>query len=285
MGNFKNRVILEEEAAEKRNDANPPDPDVLDGGGDEMLQDQTCDSSNPVNVPSTTIVGGVTTQKIRHDRLVLDGVCSRCAHCALRLTDSVSIQRGLGPICSKKGYDEDPVSSDEVQALIDLADYPELVEFLMKEYKPQGVRGLMNGLVRVASLNRKTEVHAVCCQAIDSLGYHKLASLLRESLAAIEIKSDEDYPGYVNVWVKRDFYKYQWSRGLAEIHGVRKNPSKTRHGMLVPLNEGKAWTNVDEVQVSNRQILQELLLRHYEGYTVKTPTGAFKITAKAKIEF
>ena len=218
-------------------------------------------------LPNVPLVD-VTTKKRHHNDLVMEGVCSRCAHCGMELTDSVSVERGIGPTCSRKGYLEDPKDSDEMQAMIDLAEYPELVELLTKNYKPQGVRGLMNGLVKIASLNRKHEVFGACCDAIDSLGYSKLGSLLRESIAAISVSEPEAYPDYLLVWVKKAYWNYTWMRELysnvtgvrAKVHGVR--------GVLVPKTQ--------------KQPLWATMKRVYEGYVVKTSKGAFKIQSGPK---
>ncbi len=42
----------------------------------------------------------LTTKKIPHKDMILDDVCTNCACCGQPLTDSVSVQRGLGPRCS-----------------------------------------------------------------------------------------------------------------------------------------------------------------------------------------
>lgn len=211
-------------------------------------------------VASPNIVS--TTTKRHHSALVMEGVCQKCAHCGMALTDSVSVERGIGPTCSKKGYLEDPKDGDEMQAMIDLAEYPELVDMLTKNYKPQGVRGLMNGLVKVASLNRKHEVFGACCDAIDSLGYTRLASLLRESIAAIVVSEKDAYPDYLVVWVKKAYWSYGWMRELYNIPGVRTKVYNVQ-GVLVP-----------KVQ---KRPLWEAMNRVYGGYVVKTNKGAFKI--------
>jgi hypothetical protein len=302
MGYYKRQTIQEDDMleAEFRANGNLRIADVLDDGGDTMINTeiQTMQDGphhvldalerdferNPV-IPEApvaaatlpTFVGSVTTEKRRHGELILEGVCSECAHCGMTLTDAVSIERGLGPICSKKGYMEDPVNSDEMQALIDLAEYQDLVDFLMKNYKPQGVRGLMNGLVRVASLNRKLPVFQACCDAIESLGYRKMAAALRQSLAVIEVRSSKHYPGYLIVWVKRNVWNYRWSRELENIYGTKRNTAGK--GMLVLLADGKAYTTLDDgTKMYNKPLLWSMILRHFENYIVKTDDGAYKVT-------
>ena len=206
---------------------------------------------------------GVRGRKIA---VIMQGVCSHCAHCGISLRDATSIQRGIGPICSKKGYhDPDPEQVDEMGAMIALGEYPELVQYLNDHWKAKGHRGLMNGLVRIASLNRKTPVHEACCDAIDSLGWRKLASTLRESLAVMEIKDSKAHDGHFEVWIKKTEYKYAWSADMR-----REIPhsffSRALKAMVVPKN--------------NKRQLWELMLKHYSGLCAITPSGTVKILPK-----
>jgi hypothetical protein len=214
--------------------------------------------------------GTISTTKRHHAELRFEGVCSECAHCGHALTDSASIERGIGPICSRKGYDEEPKEDiDEMQALIALAEYPELVQFLTENYKPEGARGLMNGLVKICSLNRKHEAFGAMCEAIDALGYEKLASVLRESIAVVEVKEHDEHPGYYLVWVKKRDFTWEWARALKAIPGWRY-PRRGLRGMLIPKQE------------TARQLLWKAMKEHYEGLVVKTPGGCFKIESRPK---
>lgn len=203
------------------------------------------------------------TKAGRRHQLVFEGVCSNCAHCSQPLSDAISIERGIGPICSKKGYLEDPKSSDEIQAMIDLAEFPALMNFVVERYKPQGVRAMMNALVKICSLNRRSPVHPACCDAIDSLGYTRLASTLRESLAVIEISQAQDSGSYL-VWVKKSDWHWGWTNALRQIPGSYF--SKQAKGTIVPkTHKRELWT---------------LMLKYYEGLCAKTPNGVVKIVAK-----
>jgi len=181
----------------------------------------------------------------------------------------VSIERGIGPVCSKKGYEEDPKDADELQAMIDLAEYPELVEFLTENYKPQGVRGLMNGLVKLCSLNRKHEAFGAMCEAVSSLGFDNLASVLRESIAVVEVKEHDEHPDYYLVWVKKRDFTWAWARALKAIPGWRY-PRRGLRGMLIPKRE------------LERKMLWSAMKEHYNGLVVKTPNGCYKIQDRPK---
>lgn len=270
-------------------DGNPPETDPCSEPSDCLA------ATIPVPAP---VVGGILMKKRAHNDLILEGICSRCAHCALKLTDGDSIERGIGPICSRRGYFDDPKQGDEIQAMIDLAEYPELVDFLTEHYKPQGIRKMVNGLVRVCSLNRKSPVHQACTDAIESLGYDKLASLLRESLACIEIKTSEAFPGSVEIWVKRADWKYAFTNALRGLHGAFF--SRAQKATIVPMT--KKVPNWDESMgpkeipilsnaynpetkkyedLSNKRIVWNLMLLHYKDYFVKTAQGTIRIREKS----
>lgn len=205
--------------------------------------------------------------KGRRYELICEGTCVECARCGLVLTDSVSIERGLGPLCSAKGYVEDPKNSDEMQAFIDLVEYPELCAYLTDKYKPLGVRGLMNGLVKIASLNRRSPgLHSSICDAIDSLGYHRLSGSLRDSIATLEVKNSEKDPSCYSVWVKKSEWSYTWQNELKRISGLdkydRMRPGDNK-GVLVPKTAKRG--------------LWEAMLKHYGGHVAKTPYGTIKI--------
>jgi hypothetical protein len=198
-------------------------------------------------------------------QLLVEGVCTACAHCGQPLTDSDSIQRGIGPICSKKGYDDVVEPKDDTEAFMALAEFPVLVEWLTTKYKPKGNRVLVNALTRVASLNRRTPVHSACTDAIEALGYSRLASALRESICTIELYEVKDNAEVYGFWVKKvDFSWTFWSK-LKSLPGVHMTTYPKRQ-TIVPK--------------SHRRALAKLLVEHYNGLFVKTPKGTHKIDEK-----
>lgn len=196
-------------------------------------------------------------------KLVFEGICTHCAHCGLPLSDSISIERGLGPICSRKGYHDETPVDDDTGALLALAEYPTLVDYLTKKYKPKGNRELVNGLVRTASLNRRTPVHSACCDAVEALGYKRLASALRESISVIELSDAKENPDAYSMWVKKSDFSWSFWSELKNMPGVHMVRYPTRH-TIVPKQ--------------HRRALAQLFLKYYEGLCVKTPKGAHKIT-------
>lgn len=270
------------------------DPGLADvRNGEEAPVSETQPKTQDPGQDAYPDLSGLTTDKVPHRNLILDGVCTHCAHCGHQLTDSVSIQRGIGPICSRKGYSEDPVDGDEMQAMIDLAEFPELVEFLTEHYRPLGLRGLVNGLVRVASLNRprgrdqkegNDKVHAACCDAIESLGHRKLATLLRETLVIMEVRESEDYPGSYEVWVKRRAWTKRWSWDLRKrVWGSFY--CKQLKATVVPIHrpdneKSRALSNerdLDGRRISNKRALWELMLEHHGGMVARVKGETVKI--------
>lgn len=227
---------------------------------------QQAQSASP-SEPKTPVLNQLSTKKVAHSQLIFEGMCESCAHCGMPLTDSVSVERGIGPICSKQGYNEEPANGDDVQAMIDLAEYPDLVDFLTKHHKPQGLRGLMNGLVKVCSLNRKHPVFSACCDAIQSLGFGNLASVLRESIATISFQEHKKHAGFFSVWVQKCDLDDQWVDEMLAIQGAKK--VKEARGILIPVSD------------VNRQKIWDSLRAYYEGLIVKTGDGAVKLSAAA----
>lgn len=222
-----------------------------------------------VNVDSKPDFSDLTVKKHVRANLILHGTCTRCAHCGQALTDSVSQERGLGPICSKNGYFENPVESDEMGAMITLSGYPELVNFLVKNYKKNEVRSLMNGLVKIASLNRRTKVHEVCCDAIYQLGYRNLASTLRQCLSSISVKISKEKPQHFLLWVYKHIYQYGSMTDLRS-HNVEIRRTIKEKGVLIEFKHvDTLWKN---------------LIEFYGGNYVKTPIETFRLPNEYEVD-
>lgn len=206
----------------------------------------------------------LTTQKIAHGSLILHGVTEKCAHCGLDLTDALSIQTSLGPKCRKTaGYFTEPdFEGDVMDAMVHLSPYPEVFQFMLDHYKPGGARALMNGLVRLCALNRKTQLHRDCTNAIEVLGYRKLASTLRRSIEDVVVKTSKDFPGFLQVWIRRALYNssfnYDCRQDIPNHTWNRRLRSR-----LVPDSDKRAlWT---------------LLRKHYAGCLLTTAEGTREI--------
>lgn len=188
-------------------------------------------------------------------KVLCDGVCSNCAHCGMTLTDALSIEVGLGPVCRKRGgFTADPEGdSDEIVAMARLGDFPELVEYLVQHWGPKGARGLMNGLVRICSLNRKSPVHDACTDAIEILGWKSLASVLRESLCVASIKEATTATGKLVVWIKKSEWSWSWTSDLRRSVPTSYQSRAERGVIFDP---------------SDKRIVWDLLKKHYAGFCI-----------------
>lgn len=244
--------------------------------------------------PDYVIRGEITTKKLAHQACLSEGMCEACACCGQPLTDAVSVQRGIGPSCSRKGYSEDPVDGDEMDAFICLSEFQELVEFLTEYYKPLGVRGLVNGLVRVASLNRprgeeqkegNEKLFKACGDAVEALGYPKMANLLRDTLVVAWLdKSDEPGEDGISYLRTKAYRTPNWLYGeiTKNVGGVSWD--KKARTFRIPMHEKGSplifCTSMDSGK-SNKRVVWELLLKAFEGYVVKIDGRAVPIRVQA----
>lgn len=251
----------EHELREARGTMN--EPEEFEAARDEEIGEAPAACDAPAALGLTVPPEEAYRHKGMRYKLVFEGVCTHCAHCGQPLTDATSTERGIGPVCSKKGYHDETPIGDGDDALLALAEFPTLVNYLVEKYKPKGNRGLVNGLVRTASLNRRTPVHAACCDAVEALGYKRLAGALRESISVVEISDDKVHADSYSLWVKSSDFSWPFWNALKVLPGVFMERRPTRH-TIVPKR--------------HRKELAGMLLAHYEGLCVKTPTGAHKIT-------
>jgi hypothetical protein len=235
-------------------------------------------------------VGTLTTKKLHHNQLLLTGTCSSCAHCGMDLTDGLSVQRGLGPSCASKGYKEDPkegIEPDEMGSMIALAEFPEVCTFLVENYRPQGLRGLMNGIVKISSLNKNnSKLHAACCDAIECLGWIRLANTLRESICVVVIKESTKHPGCIEVLLKRHAFKYGWLQDLKQIPGVFYDRTISRNIIPIknPIDGSLLTCNFEGKEMTRRLAFWSTLVRwHLNEYGRTVGKSSFKIVPKENL--
>lgn len=248
-------------------------------------------------------LSNLTTKKLPHKNLVLDGACSNCACCGQDLSDAVSIQRGIGPKCSQKGYLEEEVEGDLFEAYVVLSGFPELYRFLKDHYEPLGLRGLINGLVRTASLNRprgrgqkdgNLEVFRACCDAVEAVGHKKMAALLRNTLVAVWLDPVElgiyrlrvrkgKSPDWLGAEIHRtvSFCRFHpWKKGEPEHWNIGLYEDETEQvpilSRVVLDDDGAPRIVVDAVtrslvgeHLSNKRVLWAILLKAFPGLAMK----------------
>lgn len=164
--------------------------------------------------------------------------------------------------------------------MIYLSEWPELIGFLNKHYSSEGNRGLVNGLVRAGSLNRprgrgqkegNEKLFRACCDAVEVLGYPKMANLLRETLVVAWIVKAEGEPGIsilrTKVRATPDWFQGEALRSLSEVTWVQG-----AKGFRVRLHDAGSEAIHTTSKVggkSNKRVVWELLLKAFEGQAVK----------------
>lgn len=231
-------------------------------------------------------IGEINGKKRNHTSLILEGVCSHCCYCGMPLTDSVSVERGIGPLCSKKGYEETVLDGDTVDAMISLAKWPELQEYVLKNYGEKGTtREVMNCLVRLASLNRfNYDFFVDAIAAIEALGYKRLATTLRESLAIITIKTSEQNRNII-FQIRKYAFKRSFGSRLREIPGVMF--SNQLKGYVIPVGTPEDPNTVtlhDGTTRTAKRHLWDLMNDFYTGYFARIEKNGVKDYHGVRIE-
>lgn len=243
-------------------------------------------------------LSNLTTKKIPHKDMILEGLVTACGCCGQPLTDAVSQLRSIGPDCSRRGYSEDPVDGDEMDAFICLSEFQELVEFLTEHYKPLGIRGLVNGLVRVASLNRprgsgknaegNEKLFKACADAVEALGHLKMAELLRNTLVVAWLdKSDEPGEDGISYLRTKAYRTPDWLYGevTKKVGGVSWD--KKARTFRIPMHEKGSplvfCTSMDSGK-NNKRVVWETLLKAFEGHVVKIDGRAVPIRVKGQAD-
>jgi len=233
-------------------------------------------------------LSNITTKKLSHINLILDQCCTHCACCGQALTDSISVQRGIGGTCARRGYSEDPTDGDEMEAFIALSEFPELASFLAEHYRPLGIRGLVNGLVRTASLNRphgtgrkqgNEKIFHACVEAIHALGHRKMADLLRNTLVVAWITKVEAEPGvFLLKTMKRVTPDWWWSEIRNCVKGSVWDTEKKVHRVSFhdAISE-KLLTPSNLSGIPNKKAVWNLLIQGFEGAVVKVDGKVVKI--------
>lgn len=197
--------------------------------------------------------------------IALHGVCSGCAHCGLTLTDAMSIETGLGPVCRKNSRFNDPENNetDETVAMALMSKYPEVFEFLLSNCgKDKNL--LMKAMVRIASLNRNTQLHRDITDAIEALGWKTLAAHLRKPFSGLTIsKSDHGY----GLKIVKKYFNYEfWSMLKQHVHFNFDRANRVIH--FKEEEKRKVW---------------HLIKTYYPNFIVKTPDGYATVPGPALI--
>lgn len=204
-----------------------------------------------------------------------------CACCSLPLVDALSVERGIGPVCWKRHgaanpegepiWEELAVALDALESRSASSLHP-YVLVAREAANRENQRDCANALVRLIAIEQCGKDVLVYTNALDSLGYTKLASKIAKRLARVIItigEADKRYqsgggsfgPSYSTMKIESFLVKspYEGSEGLRNVPG--RQWDKTRKVNTFPL--------------TSKCALFEALRRAYPGMNAVGPKGLF----------
>ena len=191
-------------------------------------------------------------------------VATHCAACGRTLTDAVSIEKGIGPVCRKKYLYEDAYPIDKDTAfqltvfLTDSAIPEELAAKIGEACLDDNSRRAANLLVHAASTEGpRAAIEAT--HALRLLGYEALANRAQQRLAKVHIT------------VEGTFFIVQTPFDPLFLIEVRRIP-------------GRRWDytrKVNAIPVAYKVALFEALLKAHAGELGVGPKGPFVIERSA----
>lgn len=167
---------------------------------------------------------------------------THCCICRAALTDAVSVERGIGPVCSRKYYIvEHEITPEMVEVALGIIACSKLdnaVKLTVKHLK-DNPREFCNILIKWASAHydERSVVFDVA-DAVEALGFVELASKLREDRTCVHVRPDASDPERITVHTRTS---YMFSRTVRRIPGCQPTAKIGRYeGYSLP----KAHENV-----------------------------------------
>jgi len=171
---------------------------------------------------------------------------SHCCICRHTLTDAVSVNRGMGPICSKRYYEVEHVITDEMvmDALgcVAASQLENPVKMAAKHLKGKP-REFANVLVKWASAHYdQRDVVFDVADAVGALGFTGLATRLREDRTKVHMREHPTDKGFLTIHTAKD---WKFSRYMRRIPKVTTAPKVGRYeGWQFPLTAKQAVLTV-----------------------------------------
>lgn len=187
-------------------------------------------------------------------------VATTCCVCGISLTDSTSIEFGIGPVCRKKYRYQDayPISAEQVVELSVWAS--QLPDELMGAVTAAAVandsRKCANLLVYYASAEQGMEA-VKAARAMRILGYKDLADRIEKRLVGVHLEKDGNGTVAVATPYSPDF--------VSGIRPIRDEATWDR--------ENKRWLFRDRPEVAD--VLSRVLSSAFGGMTAIGPCGPF----------
>lgn len=167
---------------------------------------------------------------------------THCCICRAALTDAVSVEKGIGPICGRKYYaiehEITPAMVEVALGVIACSKLDNSVKLTAKHMKDRP-REFCNILLKWASAHydERAVVFDVA-DAVEALGFVELAAKLREDRTQVHVRPDATDPNRITVHTSNSF---MFNRTVRRIPGCQTAPKVGRYeGFSVP----KAHENV-----------------------------------------
>lgn len=171
---------------------------------------------------------------------------THCACCKKALTDAVSVNRGIGPICSAKYYDPPPQAAEDFAAT-----GRELLASKLPQFKDLGERmsvagdhfeycqdlatsleivgefnsrSIANKLVKLIALHRDEDFTIPLAKALTSLGYKNLSEVICKRIGRRRMRSYEQERVVREVHITREFgYLYVYAPFSDAFNAFRRS--------------------------------------------------------------
>jgi hypothetical protein len=161
---------------------------------------------------------------------------SHCCICSAALTDAVSVERGMGPVCSAKYYEIEHVITDEMVAhalgVVATSNLDPAVKMTAKHLKSRP-REFSNVLVKWASAHYdQKEVVFDVADAVAALGFTALSARLREDRTKIHLRKHPTNPNLLTVHTASS---WNFGANMSRVPNARRTQKAGRyHGWEFP---------------------------------------------------
>lgn len=195
-------------------------------------------------------------------------VATHCCICRRELTDAVSVEHGIGPVCSTKYYSQAHVPTEqqilEATGSLHAADLPEeaVIDAVLAEFDRNNARQACNILIYYASAHYEDRDRIFKIAAIvRDLGYVELADKLESDRTKVSIRTgDDNGTKLIVVGVSQDTWKAR--SDFLRVPGARQLPK-----------EGGKYRYAFPLSDKVRLLVECILGFHYGALLATVETG------------
>jgi len=178
----------------------------------------------------------------------LNKVASRCCVCGMTLTDAVSLEKGIGPICRKKyRYEDAPEIShkvDEILSYMGMVLPLNVCDALVEPIREGRSRDAANRLVYIASAHQGT-LAVLIAGVLRVMGYEELGTRIADRLIRVKVGRFKDLNGPRDNWYT---LKTNYNPALVDIlrreipYADRLWLKKEKINVIHPKHREKIWS-------------------------------------------